>query len=69
MKVKELRQLTDDELIKKVNDFKDELFRLRFQLTTGQLDNAMRLKEVRRSIARAKTILSEREMYAGRVKS
>lgn len=62
MKAKDLRQLTDDELVKKVNDFKDELFRLRFQLTTGQLDNPMRLKEVRRSIARAKTILTERKM-------
>lgn len=64
MKVKDLRQLTNDELLRKVNDFKDELFRLRFQLTTGQLDNPMRLKEVRRSIARAKTVLTEREMQA-----
>lgn len=62
MKAKDLRQLTDDELVKKISDFKDELFRLRFQLTTGQLNNTMRLKEVRRSIARAKTILTEREM-------
>jgi len=62
VKAKDLRQLTDDELVKKISDFKDELFRLRFQLTTGQLNNTMRLKEVRRSIARAKTILTEREM-------
>jgi large subunit ribosomal protein L29 len=69
VKAKELRQLTDDELVKKISDFKDELFRLRFQLTTGQLDNPMRLKEVRRNIARAKTILTERELHAGRVQS
>lgn len=62
MKSKKMRELTEEELIKKLNDFKDELFRLRFQLATGQLDNPIRIKEVRRSIARAKTILKEREL-------
>ncbi|KJS14380.1 MAG: 50S ribosomal protein L29 [Peptococcaceae bacterium BRH_c8a] len=45
-----------------MNDAKDELFRLRFQLATGQLDNAMRIKEVRRNIARVKTVIREREI-------
>ena len=62
MKGKELRELTDQELDKKMNDAKDELFRLRFQLATGQLDNPMRLKEVRHNIARVKTVIREREI-------
>ncbi len=62
MKVKELRELTDAELNKKIEDSKDELFKLRFRLATGQLDNPMRLKEVRRNIARAKTIQRQREL-------
>lgn len=62
MKVKELRELTDAELNKKLSDSKDELFKLRFQMATGQLDNPMKLKEVRRRIARVKTILREREL-------
>ncbi len=62
MKVKELRNLTDAELKKKLADSKDELFRLRFQMATGQLDNPMKLKEVRRGIARVQTIIREREL-------
>ena len=62
MRGKELRELNDQELVKKMNDAKDELFRLRFQLATGQLDNAMRIKEVRRNIARVKTVIREREI-------
>lgn len=54
--------MTDQELEKKMNDAKDELFRLRFQLATGQLDNPMRIKEVRRDIARVKTVIREREI-------
>ena len=46
MKVKELRDLTDAELAKKIDDSKDELFKLRFQLATGQLDNPMKIKDV-----------------------
>lgn len=65
-KVKELRDLTDDELQKKLVDLKDELFRLRFQLATGQLENPMRIREVRRAYARAKTILREREIMRER---
>ncbi|MCG0277412.1 MAG: 50S ribosomal protein L29 [Thermanaeromonas sp.] len=64
MKAKELRELTDEELKRKVEDWKQELFNLRFQQATGQLDNPMRLREVKRNIARAKTILRERELKA-----
>jgi len=62
MSMKELRDLSNEELAKKLVDSKDELFKLRFQLATGQLDNYMRIKEVRRNIARMKTIQREREM-------
>ncbi|MFX4263051.1 50S ribosomal protein L29 [Pelotomaculum propionicicum] len=62
MKVKELRELTDAELGKKLTDSKDELFKLRFQMATGQLDNPIKLQEVRRKIARVKTIIREREL-------
>jgi len=62
VKVKDIRELTDAELHKKLNDSKDELFKLRFQMATGQLDNPMKLKEVRRRIARVKTIIREREL-------
>ncbi len=62
MKVKELVEMTDEELKKKIDDSKDELFKLRFRLATGQLDNPMRIKEVRRNIARVKTIQRQREL-------
>lgn len=61
-KIDELRELTDEELERRLVDLKDELFRLRFQLATGQLENPMRIREVRRDFARAKTILREREL-------
>lgn len=61
-KVRELFEMTDAELRKKLADSKEELFRLRFQMATGQLDNPMRLKEVRRRIARLNTIMREREL-------
>jgi len=62
MKVSKLRDLTKDELERKVDDLKEELFNLRFQMATGQLENPMRIKEVRKGIARAKTVLREREI-------
>ncbi|OPX84418.1 MAG: 50S ribosomal protein L29 [Pelotomaculum sp. PtaB.Bin104] len=62
MKVKDIRDLTDAELNKKLDESKDELFKLRFQMATGQLDNPMKLQEVRRRIARVKTIIREREL-------
>lgn len=60
MKVKDIRELTDRELEEKLLEFKEELFNLRFQLATGQLDNHMRIRDVRRNIARVKTIITER---------
>ncbi len=66
MKVKDIRELTNDELNKKLFESKDELFKLRFQLATGQLDNPMRLKQVRKDIARIKTIIRENEIKAER---
>ncbi|MEG6523414.1 50S ribosomal protein L29 [Desulfotomaculum sp. 1211_IL3151] len=62
MKVKELRDLSDVELAKKIDDSKDELFKLRFQLATGQLDNPMKIKDVKRNIARLKTVETERKL-------
>ena len=62
MKAKELRDLKSEELIVKLNDFKSELFSLRFQLATGQLENTARIKMVRKDIARGKTILAERKL-------
>jgi large subunit ribosomal protein L29 len=59
---KKMRELTDEELNKKVSDYKEELFNLRFQLATGQLDNPMRIKDVRKNIARCKTLLRQREI-------
>lgn len=64
MKASELRELSDKELQEKLQELKDELFNLRFQMATGQLENSMRLREVRKSIARVKTVLRERELAA-----
>ncbi|CCQ93491.1 ribosomal protein L29 [[Clostridium] ultunense Esp] len=66
MKAKEIRQMTDQELDAKLLDLKNELFNLRFQLATGQLDNPMRIKAVRKDIARVKTIVRERELGIGK---
>ncbi|WP_167105968.1 50S ribosomal protein L29 [Mycobacterium sp. DL592] len=58
----ELRELTDDELAEKLRESKEELFNLRFQMATGQLDNNRRLRLVRQEIARIYTVLREREL-------
>ncbi len=62
MKAEELRGRTDDELRTNLRDMEQELFNLRFQMVTGQLENPMRAQHVRRDIARIKTILREREL-------
>lgn len=62
MKVKEIRDLTNEELASRLNDLKDELFKLRFRLATGQLENPMRIRDVRRTMARIQTIIREREI-------
>ena len=59
MKVKEIRELTTAEMLDKEKQLKEELFNLRFQLATGQLENTARIKEERQSIARIKTVLRE----------
>jgi large subunit ribosomal protein L29 len=58
----ELRELLDDELVTRLREAKEELFNLRFQVATGQLDNNRRLQTVRRDIARIYTIMREREL-------
>ncbi len=60
----ELRELHDDELLTRLAEATQELFNLRFQHVTGQLDNSARLKQVRKDIARINTILREREIEA-----
>lgn len=62
MKAKEIRELTTTEIDQKVKDLKEELFNLRFQLATGQLENTARIKEVKKTIARLKTVKREREL-------
>ena len=66
MKAKELRQLSEGELLIKQRELGEELFNLRFQHATGQLDNVMRIPQVKRDIARVKTILREKAPDKGR---
>jgi large subunit ribosomal protein L29 len=61
---KELRELGDNELAERFNEVKEEMFRLRFQLATGQQDNTARLGQVRREIARIATLQRAREIEA-----
>jgi large subunit ribosomal protein L29 len=69
MKASQLRELSTQELNDRLRELKSELFNLRFQLATGQLQNPMRIREVKRSIARVKTILREREIKAKAVEA
>lgn len=62
MKANELRELSHQELKDKEKEFKDELFNLRFQLATGQLEDTSRIKKVRQNIAREKTVLRQAEL-------
>ncbi|KAB3528882.1 50S ribosomal protein L29 [Alkaliphilus serpentinus] len=62
MNANSLRDMTDVELNQKLLDLKGELFNLRFQLATGQLENPLRIRNVRRDIARIKTVIREREI-------
>ena len=61
MKKKEIRELKANELEKKLEDLKEEMFNLRFQISTNQSGNPLRIRTVRKSIARIKTILSEQK--------
>ena len=58
----ELRELTEEELTDKLRESKEELFNLRFQMATGQMNNNRRLRTVRQEIARVYTVLREREL-------
>jgi len=62
VKADKIRELTDEELLRKVSSYKEELFNLRFQMATGQLDNPMSIRDVRKNIARCKTVLRQREI-------
>ena len=62
MKAKELHDLTYEELMRKEGDLKEELFNLRFRLATGQLDNPMTIKAVRKDMARVKTVIRQKEL-------
>ena len=59
MKIQEIRDLSTQELEDKIKDLKEELFNLRFQNATNQLDNTARIKEVRKNIARIQTVINE----------
>ncbi len=65
-RAKELRDLSQDELEIRLGEAKEELFNLRFQNATGQLDNYKRLGQLRKEVARMKTILREQELAAER---
>jgi len=62
MKASEMREKTQAELQKELSELKSELFKLRFQLVTNQLENPMKLKDVKKAIACVKTIIREREI-------
>jgi large subunit ribosomal protein L29 len=66
MKAKDLRLLSDGELFHKGQELNEELFNLRFQHATGQLENTMRIPQVKRDIARVNTILKERTLNKGK---
>jgi large subunit ribosomal protein L29 len=63
-KTAELRELTDEQLLERVESAKEELFNLRFQLATGQLDDSSSIKKVRHEIARIATVMRERDIEA-----
>lgn len=67
MDAAELRELSDPELVEKLEEFKEEQFNLRFRMATGQLDNYRRLQQVRRDIARVRTVQRERALAAEEV--
>ena len=62
MKISEIRELTTEELLNKIEELKEELFNLRFASATGNLEKPSRIKEIRKTIARIKMIIHEREV-------
>ena len=61
MKAKEFRERSDDELRKTLSDLEEQLFKLRFQKSTGQIENPIKIREVRKDIARVLTVINERQ--------
>ena len=68
MKVNEIRNLTTEEINNKIKENKEELFNLRFQQATGNLEKPSRIKDLRHLVARLKTVLRERELNEGNTK-
>ena len=64
MKISEIRNLNENDVKTKLKDLKSELFNLRFQLAINQLENPMRIRAVKKDIARVQTILREKELSA-----
>ncbi|MBP5736477.1 50S ribosomal protein L29 [Succiniclasticum ruminis] len=64
MKINEIREMSAEDLDKKLAELKEELFNLRFQMATGQCENPMKIREVKKSIARIKTIQRQNEINA-----
>ncbi len=62
MKIKEIREKSNTELLQEIASLKEELFNLRFQQATGQLETPSRMKEIKKTIARIKTVITEREL-------
>ena len=62
MKNSEIRELTNEEILKKIDEYKEELFNLRFANATGNLEKPSRIKEIRKTIARIKMVIREREI-------
>lgn len=63
MKAKDLKELTREELLKKEKDLKEEMFNLRFQHSTGQLENTARMKVIKKDVARLETVLRQQELH------
>lgn len=66
MKINKMKEMSSPDLEKELGELKNELFKLRFSLATNGLDNPMKIKEVKKDIARIKTVLRERELEEGR---
>jgi large subunit ribosomal protein L29 len=62
VKIKEVRNLNDEQLVEKVREFREELFNLRFRNSTGELENTARMRDARRALARALTVANERNV-------
>jgi len=65
MKAKEIRDRSDDELRKALGDLEEQLFKLRFQKSTGQIENPIKIREVRKDIARVLTVMGQRQTGEG----